>query len=77
MFYLTIAALLQAAAGITVLEEALRRDVWGYLAYWGTCAVLVAVMAVAAIYDMLSVRSEQQEELRRLRESIFGKGTRH
>lgn len=76
MFYLTLATALQATAGVTVLEKTLTGSIWTFLGYWGWCMGMAFLMMAMAVFDMLAVRREQQEELRRLRDSIFGRGTR-
>ncbi len=76
MFYVTLATALQAAAGVTLLEKTLTGSVWMFLGYWGWCMSMALLMMMLAVFDMLAVRREQQEELRRLRDSIFGRETR-
>ena len=71
MFYVSLAAMAQLAIGLVALEW-LSQTVLLFLFFWGFCSCLVLLMLLLALYDILAVRQEQQLELRRLRDQVFG-----
>ncbi len=46
---------------------------WGYILYWGACAVFTVVALFTALVDMVVVRREAAREERRLLQETFGK----
>jgi peptidoglycan biosynthesis protein MviN/MurJ (putative lipid II flippase) len=50
------------AAGLWVVDGWLGEDAWKFLAWWGICFALAAVLVVFALYDALSVVREEREK---------------
>ena len=71
MFYLTLATVGQLFIGAVLLDR-ISRSFWVFILFWGFCVLLVLLMMLLALYDILAIRVEQRNELKRLREDIFG-----
>ena len=70
MFYVSLAAIVQFSAGMAFLSNPSKSALL-FLLYWGLCVFLVFLMLLLALYDMLAVKQEQQEELVRLHSSML------
>lgn len=77
MFYVTLVTLFQLILGVFFIEGTLSSSITGFLFYWGFCVSMVICMGLLALYDMLAVKNEQRQELRKLRESVFGRQKNH
>ena len=56
--------------GQTVLAKQLQG--YDYVFYWGVCIVMTLLAALAAIYEMASIRKQSRQEENRLMEETFG-----
>ena len=70
MFYLTISAMVQLALGLFILNQ-LSKSILIFVFYWSFCMLQVCLMMLLALYDMLTVKRDQQAEISRLRETIL------
>ncbi len=68
MFYGVIFALVLLFAGSTLLWNLLRDHPLAFLVYWAVCAWITLLAVLLAIYDILRVRADARQALRRLRE---------
>jgi hypothetical protein len=70
MFYSVIIALVLLFAGSTLLWNFLRDHPLVFLAYWAVCAWITLLTVLMALYDMVRVRAEARQALRRVREEF-------
>ena len=70
MFYSVLIALVLLFAGSTLLANFLRQHPLVFLAYWAVCAWITLLTVLLAIYDMVRVRAETRQALRRMREEF-------
>jgi len=70
MFYSVIIALVLLFAGSTLLWNFLRDHPLVFLAYWAVCAWITLLTVLLALYDMVRVRAEARQALRRVREEF-------
>jgi hypothetical protein len=70
MFYSVLIALVLLFAGATLLESFLRDHLLVFVAYWAVCAWMTLLTVLLAIYDMVRVRAEARQALRRMREDF-------
>lgn len=73
MFYGVIFALVLLFAGATLLWNLLREHPLIFLAYWAACAWITLLAVLLAIYDILRVRADARQALRRIQEEIISK----
>jgi hypothetical protein len=59
-----LAALLVMAAGLWLVDDWLASSPWGFLLWWGGCAVLTCLVLLFALYDALAVIREERGEKR-------------
>lgn len=64
-----------AAMGMVILGQTLfagQLQGYDYVFYWGVCMVLTFLAALAAIYEMASIRKESRRQHHQLLEDTFG-----
>ena len=59
-----LAALLMMAAGLWLVDGMLASSPWGFLLWWGGCAVITGLVMLFALYDALAVMREERESQR-------------
>lgn len=57
-------ALLLMGGGIWLLDGLLARNPWGFLLWWGGCALVTCGVLLFALYDALAVLREERTKRR-------------
>ena len=70
MFYGVIIALVLLFAGATLLWNLLREHPLVFLAYWAVCAWITLLAVLLAIYDILRLKADARQALRRREEEF-------
>jgi hypothetical protein len=60
MAWLLLLVLAIISAGLWLIDQWLMANVWRFLAWWGTCAVITCLMMLLALYDLLAVIREER-----------------